>query len=112
MYAVIETGNKQYIVSKGDTIDVELLATEPGKKIDIENVLLVSKRGHIEIGKPYIKNAKVVAKVLENVLGEKLTVFKYKSKTRYHRKTGHRQKLTRLEIEDIKVSEAKKTKEE
>jgi len=108
MYAVIETGNKQYLVNKGDTIDVELLQVEPGKKVNIENVLLISDNGHVEIGRPYVKTAKVEAKVLEQIKGEKLTIFKYKNKTRYHRKTGHRQKLTRLIIEDILLSSSKK----
>ncbi|MCX5725585.1 MAG: 50S ribosomal protein L21 [Candidatus Saganbacteria bacterium] len=103
MYAIIETGSKQYLVNKGDTIDVELLQVEPGKKVNIENVLLISDNGHVEIGRPYIKNAKVVAEVVELFKGKKQVIFKYKNKTRYHRKTGHRQQLLRLKIEDIKL---------
>jgi len=103
MYAVIETGGKQYRVEKDDTIDVELLDAEAGKKVELDKVLLVSKKGKIDIGKPYIKGAKVLAKVIENVKNKKVTCFKYKSKVNYRRTLGHRQKYARLYIEKIEA---------
>lgn len=101
MYAVVETGGRQYKVTKGEVIDVERLKASPGQTIELDRVLLVSRDDEVTVGKPTVPGAKVVAKVLGEEKGEKIVVFKYKPKTRYRRKTGHRQVYTRLSIEDI-----------
>ena len=101
MYAVVETGGKQYRVAPGDVIEVEKLAGEPGEEIALERVLLVANEGDVRIGTPVVPGARVVANVEGQIKGPKLIVFKMKPKTRYRKKTGHRQKLTRLVIKDI-----------
>jgi large subunit ribosomal protein L21 len=100
MYAIIESGSKQYKVSKGDVIEVELL--EAKQHITFDKVLLVSDNGKTEVGTPYVKGAKVSAKVLGTGKDDKVTTFKYKNKINYHRTIGHRQPYTRLEIEEVK----------
>lgn len=104
MYAVVETGSKQYRVSVGQTIDVELLPVEAGSDVELDRVLLVGGEGaELQIGAPTVAGAKVVATVAEHHRGEKLVIFKMKPKKRYRRKKGHRQELTRLTIKDIVV---------
>src|SRR6185436_17083795 len=97
MLAVIKTGGKQYLVSPGDKIKVELLETQEGKDHTFEEVLLLDKDGdgkNVQVGAPLVKDAKVTAKVLGGVKGKKLIIFKYKPKKRYKRKIGHRQHFT------------------
>jgi large subunit ribosomal protein L21 len=102
MYAIVETGGKQYRVKPGDTLAVERLAGEPGETLDLERVLLVGGNGDTaRVGSPGVAGAVVRAEVVEHIRGEKIIVFRYKSKVRYRRKTGHRQSLTRLRIMDI-----------
>lgn len=102
MYAVVETGSKQYRVSVGQTIDVERLAVEAGSDIALDHVLLVGgDDAELRIGTPMVEGAKVVATVAEHHRGEKLIAFKMKAKKRYRRKIGHRQELTRLTIKEI-----------
>jgi len=102
MYAIVETGGKQYRVRPGDTVAVERLATEPGETLDLERVLLVGGNGDApRVGTPGVSGAVVRAEVVEHIRGDKIIVFRYKSKVRYRRKTGHRQALTRLRIMDI-----------
>ena len=101
MLAVIKTGGKQYIVKPGDKIKVEKLDIEEGKEIIFSEVLLTQKNKKIEIGAPFVKGAKVTAKFLDSVKGEKLIIFKYKPKKRYKRKVGHRQNFTEVEIKSI-----------
>ncbi|HEU5328030.1 MAG: 50S ribosomal protein L21 [Thermomicrobiales bacterium] len=102
MYAVVETGSKQYRVSVGQTIDVERLAAEAGSDIALDHVLLVGgDDAELRIGTPMVEGAKVVATVAEHHRGEKLIAFKMKAKKRYRRKIGHRQELTRLTIKEI-----------
>ena len=102
MYAIVETGGKQYRVKPGDTVAVERLTGEPGETLDLAHVLLVGDNGgEPRIGTPGIDGAVVRAEVLEHIRGEKIIIFRYKSKVRYRRKTGHRQSLTRLKITDI-----------
>jgi large subunit ribosomal protein L21 len=102
MYAIVETGGKQYRVKPGDTIAVERLSGEPGEVLDLGRVLLVAGNGATpRIGSPDVDSAVVRAEVVEHARGEKIIVFRYKSKVRYRRKTGHRQALTRLRITDI-----------
>ncbi len=103
MYAIVETGGKQYRVKPGDTLAVERLAGEPGETLDLGQVLLVAGNGDdaARVGSPGVAGAVVRAEVVEHIRGEKIIVFRYKSKVRYRRKTGHRQSLTRLRIMDI-----------
>jgi large subunit ribosomal protein L21 len=103
MYAIVETGGKQYRVKPGDTLAVERLSGEPGETLDLDRVLLVAGNGKDEarIGSPGVAGAVVRAEVVEHIRGQKIIVFRYKSKVRYRRKTGHRQSLTRLRITDI-----------
>jgi large subunit ribosomal protein L21 len=107
MYAIVETGGKQYRVKPGDTIAVERLSGEPGETLDLDRVLLVGgDDGATRVGAPGVADAVVRAEVVEHARGEKIIVFRYKSKVRYRRKTGHRQALTRLRITDILVGGA------
>jgi large subunit ribosomal protein L21 len=102
MYAIVETGGKQYRVEPGDTVAVERLAGEPGDTLDLDRVLLVGGADDAaRVGAPGVAGAVVRAEVLGQIRGEKIIVFRYKSKVRYRRKTGHRQSLTRLRITDI-----------
>src|SRR5213082_2104813 len=103
MYAIVETGGKQYRVKPGDTIAVERLSGEPGEVLDLGRVLLVAGNAgtNARIGAPGVESAIVRAEVVEHARGEKIIVFRYKSKVRYRRKTGHRQSLTRLRITEI-----------
>jgi len=103
MFAVIKTGGKQYLVQPGDKINVEKLDAEAGKEITFSDVLLYDKNRKIEIGTPLVKGVKVQAKVLGQVKGEKLIIFKYKPKKRYKRKIGHRQNFTQVEILSIDI---------
>ena len=103
MYAVIETGGKQYRVSPGQTLEVELLSAEPGTSVALDRVLLVSADGNTLIGQPTVPGAKVVGTIAREGRGEKIIVFKYKSKKRYRRTTGHRQDYQYLLITDIQA---------
>lgn len=101
MYAVIETGGKQYRVAAGDTIDVERLSGEVGASIAIDRVLMVAGDEGISIGAPVVSGASVSVTIAEHFRGPKITIFKFKPKKRYRRKTGHRQELTRIKIDAI-----------
>ena len=103
MYAVIETGGKQYRVSPGQTVEVELLPAEPGTSIELDRVLLLSNDGSTTVGKPVVDGAKVVGTVAREGRGQKVFVFKYKSKKRYRHALGHRQDFTYLVITDIQA---------
>ena len=97
MYAVIVSGGKQYRVTKGDTIYVEKLELEDGAAISFDVLLLGSDEG-VKVGSPTVSGAKVEGKVLGQVKGEKIIIYKYKSKKNYHRRAGHRQNYTKVEI--------------
>ena len=101
IYAVIETGGKQYKVTPGQTIDVERLEVAEGKTIELDRVLLVADGDKVRVGTPTVDGAKVVATSQGEGKGKKIIVFKYKPKVRYRRKTGHRQLYTRLVIDKI-----------
>jgi large subunit ribosomal protein L21 len=101
MYAVIKTGGKQYRVKQGDVLDVELLALDVGSIAEFDEVLAVSENGQVNFGSPTLSGAKVTAEVQSHYKDRKVIVFKYKSKTRYRRKLGHRQNYTRLLIQGI-----------
>lgn len=107
MLAVIKTGGKQYLVKKGDKIKVEKLEGKEGSEINFTDILLLEKDKKVEIGKPIIKDVKVVAKILEQGKGKKIIIFKYKAKKRYKKKAGHRQPFTEIEIKDILFSTKK-----
>jgi len=102
MIAIIKTGGKQYKVSKGDKIKVEKLDVEKGKEVVFDEVLLISNDKKTEIGKPLVKNAKVIGKVLKQARAKKVEIVKHKAKKRYNVKKGHRQYYTEVEIGDIK----------
>jgi len=104
MLAVIRTGGKQYIVSPGDKIKIEKIEAPASAKQEItfKEVLLLEKRGKLEIGDPLVKGAEVIGKVLKQGKSKKVIVFKYKPKTRYKIKKGHRQPYTEIEILDIR----------
>ncbi len=118
MYAVIETGGKQYRVEVGTELEVELLDVEPGKTITIERVLLVADGDEASIGRPLVSGAEVSAEVVRQARGPKLISFKYRPKARSRVKKGHRQELTILRISDIvfggksAAGAAKKAKDE
>ncbi len=99
-YAVIRTGGKQYKVSEGQQLKIEKLDVEKDNKIDFDDVLLLVNEDKIEIGTPILKT-KVTASVVDQTKGKKIDVFKYKAKTGYHKKTGHRQNLTVVKIDKI-----------
>ncbi len=101
MYAIIETGGKQYRVSVGQSIEVERLSTPVGQIVEINNVLLLADNGEVVVGKPVVEGARVRATVVEQDRGRKIIVFKFKRGNRYTRKRGHRQSYTRLRIEEI-----------
>ncbi len=106
MYAVIETGGKQYRVSPGQTVEVELLPSEPGATVTLERVLMVSTDDKTLVGQPVVPGGAVVATVIGEGRGKKVIVFKYKSKKRYRRTTGHRQDYTYLTVTDIQADGA------
>lgn len=101
MYAVVETGGKQYKVEVGQTVDVELIAAEVGDSVELGRVLMVSTDDGVRIGNPIVAGAKVMANVVHHGRGEKIIVFHYKSKTRHRKKNGHRQSFTRVAVQDI-----------
>ncbi len=102
-YAVVESGGKQHKVAEGDVIAVEKLESAAGNTIELDKVLLIADGDQVVVGKPFVTGAKVVAKVEAEGRGKKVIVFKYKNKSRYHRKLGHRQPFTRLSIQQIVV---------
>ena len=103
MYAIIETGGKQYRVSAGDTIEVERLDAEAGQTFTFDRVLFCKNEGKTTIGSPAIKQAEVVADVVEHIRGVKTVAFKMKRRKGYHHKVGHRQELTVVKIKEIKA---------
>ncbi|MFH1218724.1 MAG: 50S ribosomal protein L21 [Candidatus Peregrinibacteria bacterium] len=102
MFAIIETGGKQYKVAKGDKVDIEKLEGKDGASITFDKVLLISDKGKTKIGTPLVEKAKVEAKLVTQKKDDKTVVFKMKAKKRYQRTQGHRQSLTTVEITDIK----------
>jgi large subunit ribosomal protein L21 len=100
MYAVIKTGGKQYKVSEGDIITIEKLESEAGDKVKFEEVLAVND-GELKVGDPTVNGASVEASVVRNGRGKKIIVYKYKRKSGYHKKNGHRQSFTQVRIEKI-----------
>lgn len=104
MYAIIQTGGKQYRVEKGMKLHVEQLATEAGTDVEIPEVLLVGGTETApQIGQPFVIGCKVSATVVRHFLGPKVIIFKKRSKKGYKKTQGHRQRMTEIEIKDIKV---------
>ncbi len=102
MYAIIETGGKQYKVEQGDVIDVELIAAnQPGEPVEFKNVLFVSTGSGTKIGNPYLPASIVKAEFIEESKGPKVVAFKYKERKRIRRKVGHRQHYSRVKITEI-----------
>ena len=102
MLAVIRTGGKQYLVSPGQKIKIEKVEAKEGSEIKFDEVLLLEKGKKLEIGTPLVKEVKVTGKIIRHGKGKKIIIFKYKAKTRYKKKAGHRQPFTELEI--LKIS--------
>ena len=100
MYAIIATGGKQYKVSEGDIIFVEKLGVDAGETVVFDQVLAVND-GELKVGTPTVASAKVTASVVEEGRARKVIVYKYKRKTGYHKKNGHRQAYTKVKIESI-----------
>ena len=100
MYAIISAGNKQYRVSQGETIYIDKVNLEDGAAISFD-ALLVENEGEVKVGNPVVEGAKVEGKVVAQVKGEKIRIYKYKSKKNYHRRAGHRQPYTKVEITKI-----------
>lgn len=103
MYAVLETGSKQYRVSAGDTLEVERLPAEQGSSVNFDRVLLISADGKVSVGAPTVTGASVIADVVTHKRGEKKTSFKMKRRKGYHKTIGHRQELTVVRIKEIKA---------
>ena len=101
MYAIIETGGKQYKVSEGESCKVEKLPIGEGSGVDFEKVLLIQDGEDVSVGTPYLEGVRVSGRVLSHGKGKKIIVFKYKSKKNYRKKQGHRQPFTLVKIEKI-----------
>ena len=110
MYAIIEACGRQYKVQEGETVYFEKLDTEEGKKVSFDKVVLISNDGKIQVGNPYVANAKVEGKVVSNGKSKKILVFKYKPKKNERKTRGHRQDYTKVEITSIKVKAEKAEK--
>ena len=103
MYAIIKTGGKQYKVAEGDTIYVEKLDADVDSAVTFDQVLTVVTDGGVTVGKPLVSGAKVTGKVLQQGKEKKILVFKYKAKSNYRRRQGHRQPFTKVAIEKIEA---------
>lgn len=102
MYAIVKSGGKQYRVAVGDKIDVERLPNAVGEQITLNDVLMIEQDGAVTVGKPMVPGARIVAKVIEEGKGDKVTHFDYRNKHRRRKTHGHRQLFTRLEISEIR----------
>lgn len=103
MYAIIRTGGKQYRVSEGDVLEVEKLNVQEGDEVVFDDVLTVVSDGDVKVGKPTVESAKVTAKVAAQGKADKIFAFKYKAKSNYRKRQGHRQPFTRVEITSIEA---------
>jgi large subunit ribosomal protein L21 len=101
MYAVIQTGGKQYRVSKGDSLRVELLSAEPGSSVNLDKVLMLGQGENVKIGTPFVEGGKVTATVKSHGRGKKVTIIKFRRRKHHMKRQGHRQWFTELEITDI-----------
>ena len=103
MYAVIEAGGKQHKVELGQVLEVDLMQEKSGTDYSFENVMLYVDGDEVKIGQPYIENAKVVAEIVDEVKGDKVTILRFRRRKHSMRKIGHRQKYTQIKIKEIKV---------
>lgn len=103
MYAVIKTGGKQHKVSEGDVISIEKINGSRGDTVSFHEVLMISKDDDIKVGTPYLEGANVSGEIIEQTKGHKINVFKMKRRKGFKKKTGHRQKLTRMKIMAISI---------
>ncbi len=103
MYAIIQTGGKQYRVAEGDTLFIEKIEANEGDVVEFDQVLTVVNEGEVVVGKPVVAGAKVTAKVEAQGKGKKILVFKYKAKANYRRRQGHRQPFTKVTVEKIEA---------
>jgi len=103
-YAVIKTGGKQYLVKKGDILQIEKLSLKEGRNLNFKELFLIFDKNKVQIGRPLVKGANVEAKILTHGKGKKISVVKYKPKTRYHKKTGHRQPYTKIKILKVRTT--------
>ena len=103
MYAVIQTGGKQYRVAPGDILKIEKLDGNVGDSIAFDKVMLVSDGESVKIGKPYLENTSVVGRLTRHGKGRKVLILKYKRRKGYRRKKGHRQQFSMVKIEDFKI---------
>lgn len=101
MYAIIQTGGKQYKVTEGSVLKIEKLNVEPGDRLTLDQVLMVSDDNEVRVGDPLVANAQVIATVLEQGREKKVVVYKYKKRKNYRRKQGHRQPYTKIKVEKI-----------
>ncbi|MGB0580818.1 MAG: 50S ribosomal protein L21 [Limisphaerales bacterium] len=104
MYAVVETGGKQYRVAAGDKLEVEKLSADAGASYTFDKVLMVSNDGTVQIGSPTVEGASVEAKILDQIKCDKVVAFKFKRRKGYRKKKGHRQRHSVVEITDIKTA--------
>lgn len=104
MYAIIETGGKQYKVKKGDVIDVELLNDASGNQVQFNQVLFINDGKHSKVGTPTVDASKVLGEIIDHVKGPKVVAYKYKQRKNVRRKVGHRQNYSRVKIVDITSS--------
>ncbi len=102
MYAIIETGGKQYRVQKGDTITIELVEAQASNQVSFDHVLLLNQEDQTLVGGPYVAGCTVLGELLGEVKGEKVIAYKYKKRKNYRRTVGHRQKYSKVTITDIK----------
>jgi len=104
MYAIVETGGKQYKVKKNDILEVEKLDKAPGKSVKLDKVLLYADSKKIEIGAPYLKNVKVACEIVADTKGKKVISFKYKRRKDSRKTIGHRQKYSKIKVTEIVVA--------
>ncbi|MGD0711947.1 MAG: 50S ribosomal protein L21 [Bacteroidales bacterium] len=114
MYAIVDIAGQQFKVEKEQEVIVHRLEGEVGTKVEFDNVMLIDNKGKIAVGKPFIEGAKVTATILSHLKGDKVTIFKKKKRKNYQKSSGHRQFLTKIQIENIgeKAVKAKKAKAE
>jgi len=104
MYAIIESGGKQYQIEEGDVIEVELLNDENGATVEFNKVLFINNNDQIKVGLPYLENCIVQGELMDKTLGPKVIAYKYKRRKNFRKKIGHRQKYSKVKITKIKQS--------